>query len=74
MNSSVVTIDSEVMHGAPVFRGTRVPVEFLFHFLETNSTVDDFVDEYPSVKKEDVLAFLNGLKSEFMGHETRLAG
>ena len=58
MNSQVVTIDPEIMHGTPVFGGTRVPVEFLFQFLETNSTVDDFIDEYPTVKKEDVTALL----------------
>lgn len=66
MKSAVVSVDPEVMHGTPVFRGTRVPVEFLFDFIETGSTVDDFVDEYPTVKKEDVIEFLESMKKELV--------
>ena len=69
MSTTAVSIDPEVMHGAPVFRGTRVPVEFLFDFLETDSTVDDFIDEYPTVKKEVVMEYLKSLRKELLSGE-----
>ena len=74
MKSNAVSIDPEVMHGTPVFRGTRVPVETLFDFLETDSTVDDFLYEFPSVKKEVVMDFLGSIKKEFVFHEDNSAG
>jgi uncharacterized protein (DUF433 family) len=54
---SPVTIDAEIMGGAPVFRGTRVPVRILFDHLETGETVDEFLKGYPSVSRERVIAF-----------------
>ena len=62
------------MHGTPVFQGTRVPVETLFDFLETDSTVDDFLYEFPSVDKEVVMDFLNSIKKEFVFHKGNSAG
>jgi uncharacterized protein (DUF433 family) len=46
---SPISIDPEVMSGAPVFRGTRVPVRILFDHLETGETVDDFLEGFPTV-------------------------
>jgi len=42
------------MHGAPVFRGTRVPVEILFEFIADNLTVDEFLRAYPRVERQQV--------------------
>jgi uncharacterized protein (DUF433 family) len=55
---SPVSIDPEVMSGAPVFRGTRVPVRILFDHLETGETVDDFLEGFPTVSRAQVMAFL----------------
>jgi len=74
MNSKAVSIDPEVMHGTPVFRGTRVPVEALFDYLQTESTVDEFVFDFPTVQKAVVMEFLDSLKEEFAFDENRFAG
>lgn len=47
--------DPEIMHGAPVFRGTRVPVQTLFDYLEGGETLEDFLEGFPTVTRD--LAF-----------------
>jgi uncharacterized protein (DUF433 family) len=59
MSNSAVSIDSEVMGGTPCFRGTRVPIQFLLDFLEAGDTIEAFLDDYPSVSREQVVAYLN---------------
>ncbi|MCC6366474.1 MAG: DUF433 domain-containing protein [Bryobacterales bacterium] len=44
--------DPEVMHGTPVFRGTRVPVQTLFDYIENGDTLDDFLEGFPTVSRE----------------------
>ena len=73
MKSNAVSIDPEVMHGAPVFRGTRVPVEALFDYLVSNSTVDEFISDFPTVKKSVINTFLDSLKKEYSFEEARAA-
>lgn len=46
------------MGGTPVFKGTRVPVQSLFDHLELSISVDDFLDDFPTVSKEQVIATL----------------
>jgi uncharacterized protein (DUF433 family) len=58
-----VTIDSEIMSGAPVFRGTRVPVRILFDHLEGGETVEEFLEGFPSVSREQVITFLELVSS-----------
>jgi len=43
--------DPETMHGVPVFRGTRVPVQTLFDYLEGGETLDDFLEGFPTVSR-----------------------
>jgi len=52
------------MSGVPVFAGTRVPVESLFDYLMKGSSLDEFLDCFPSVKREDALIVLNHSKHE----------
>ena len=52
MNYGPINIDSETMSGTPVFTGTRVPVQSLFDYIETGETIDEFLENFPSVKKE----------------------
>jgi uncharacterized protein (DUF433 family) len=55
---ALLTSDPEVLGGRVVFRGTRVPVEILFDNLSDGLTVDEIVESYPSLRKDDVLAVL----------------
>ena len=53
-----ITIDPEVQYGKPVFRGTRVPVETLFWHLEKEISIDEFLEDFPSVTKEQALGVI----------------
>tara|TARA_B100000315_G_scaffold64534_1_gene58571 strand:- start:323 stop:544 length:222 start_codon:yes stop_codon:yes gene_type:complete len=55
---SVAHSDPEILGGTPVFVGTRVPVQSLFDYLESGETVDEFLRQFPSVKREQALAAL----------------
>ena len=50
------------MGGTPVFRGTRVPVQTLFDYLEAGDTIDEFLDGFPSVSRDQVVAFLEAAR------------
>lgn len=53
-----ITVDLETLGGTPVFRGTRVPVSTLFEYLEDNYSLDEFLDEFPSVTRAAAIAVL----------------
>ena len=55
---AVVHSDPEILGGTPVFVGTRVPVKSLFDYLEGGETVDEFLRQFPSVKRAQALAAL----------------
>jgi uncharacterized protein (DUF433 family) len=55
---NVVCIDPEIMSGTPVFNGTRVPIQSLFDWLETE-TLDEFLDNFPSVSREQAIEVLH---------------
>jgi uncharacterized protein (DUF433 family) len=57
-----ITRDAETMHGQPVFRGTRVPVQTLFEYLKGGETLDDFLEGFPTVSRELALAALEEAK------------
>jgi uncharacterized protein (DUF433 family) len=63
MKRSVVTTSPEVMGWTPVFAGTRVPVSTLLDYLEGGESVDDFLEGFPSVPREQVIAFLEETKN-----------
>jgi len=52
------------MGGAPVFAGTRVPVETLFDYLEEGESIDDFIEGFPGVTREQVIAVLEEARSQ----------
>ncbi len=56
--NKVVVQDAEILGGEPVFAGTRVPVKSLFDHLEAGDSVEDFLDGFPSVKREQVITLL----------------
>jgi len=57
-DGSVVHSDPEILSGTPVFVGTRVPVQTLVEYLEGGYSVDEFLDNFPSVRREQINAFL----------------
>ena len=56
--SELITIDQETLGGTPVFKGTRVPVQSLFWHIESGITVDQFLEDFPSVTKEQATKVL----------------
>lgn len=56
--TQLITCDPEIMSGTPVFRGTRVPVDTLFDWLESGFTLDEILDDFPSVSREQAVALL----------------
>jgi uncharacterized protein (DUF433 family) len=54
--------DCEVMHGTPVFRGTRVPAQTLFDYLEGGETLEDFLEGFPTVSREMAVQALEEAK------------
>lgn len=57
-DGSVIHSDPEILSGTPVFVGTRVPVQTLVEYLEGGYSVDEFLDNFPSVRREQINAFL----------------
>jgi uncharacterized protein (DUF433 family) len=58
MAAQVVHSDPEIMSGEPVFVGTRVPIRNLLDYLEGGDSLEDFLDNFPSVTREQAIAFL----------------
>jgi uncharacterized protein (DUF433 family) len=58
ISTDAITIDPEIMSGAPVFKGTRVTIQTMFDYLEDGYTLDEFLESFDWVKKEDALAVL----------------
>src|SRR3954447_11507808 len=56
--TQIVHSDPEIMGGEPVFVGTRVPVHNLFDYLEAGDSLDEFLDQFPSVSREQAVAAL----------------
>jgi uncharacterized protein (DUF433 family) len=66
MKQSVVCRNAEVMGGTAVFYGTRVPVQTLLDYLEAGETIDDFLEGFPSVTREQVIGFLEEAKDRLI--------
>ena len=60
---SVIVSDPEILAGTPVFRGTRVPADSLIDYLEAGDTLDEFLDNFPSVTREAAVAALEEAKA-----------
>jgi uncharacterized protein (DUF433 family) len=66
MKSSVISSSPEVMGGTPVFSGTRVPIENLLDYLEGGESIEDFLEGFPSVSREQVITFLEETKARVL--------
>ena len=58
MSTKVINIDPEILGGTPVFFGTRVPIESLFDHLEDGVSLDEFLDDFPTVGREQAIEVL----------------
>jgi uncharacterized protein (DUF433 family) len=56
--NQIVHSDPDIVSGAPVFVGTRVPVQAFLDYLEGGETIEEFLDDFPSVSREQAVAFL----------------
>lgn len=58
----MVKVDPEIMSGTPCFDGTRVPIQTLMEYLEGGDSIDEFLEGFPTVSREQVIAFLEEAK------------
>jgi uncharacterized protein (DUF433 family) len=62
----IIHSDPEIMGGTPVFVGTRVPLQNLIDYLEGGESIEDFLDGFPSVKHEQVIAVIEAAKLKML--------
>ncbi|MGA2498702.1 MAG: DUF433 domain-containing protein [Tepidisphaeraceae bacterium] len=63
---NIVTRDPEILGGLPCFRGTRVPLQNLFDYLEHNRSIDEFIEDFPTVAREHVVAALEWTRPQLI--------
>jgi uncharacterized protein (DUF433 family) len=66
MNQQVVCRSPDVMGGTPVFCGTRVPIQTLLDYIEAGETIDEFLAGFPSVSRDQVVAFFEQAKARLV--------
>ncbi|HEY0079718.1 MAG TPA: DUF433 domain-containing protein [Pyrinomonadaceae bacterium] len=66
MKASIITSSPDVMGGTPVFAGTRVPVQTLLDYLKAGESIDDFLEGFPTVTREQVIAFLEEAEEQII--------
>ncbi len=64
---SVVVSSPDILGGKPVFAGTRVPIQALFDYLEAGDSLDDFLNDYPTVSREQAQQVLELSKEALIG-------
>ncbi|HEX7178068.1 MAG TPA: DUF433 domain-containing protein [Pyrinomonadaceae bacterium] len=65
-DKSIITSSADVMGGAPVFTGTRVPVQTLLDYLKGGESIDDFLEGFPTVAREQVIALLEEAEEQII--------
>jgi len=63
MNQEIISQSPDIMGGTPVFFGTRVPIQTFLDYLEGGDSIDTFLDGFPTVSREQVIAFLEESKN-----------
>jgi uncharacterized protein (DUF433 family) len=66
MKEPIITASPDVMGGTPVFAKTRVPVQTLLDYLKAGESIDDFLEGFPTVTKEQVIAFLEEAEEQIV--------
>ncbi len=57
-SNKIISRDKEILGGTPVFRGTRVPIKALWDYLKAGDTLEDFLEDFPSVNREQAITLL----------------
>jgi len=57
-SKKIISRDKEILGGTPVFKGTRVPVRALWDYLKAGETVEDFLEDFPSVNREQAIGLI----------------
>lgn len=70
MRKALITSSPDILGGTPVFAGTRVPVQTLIDYLEGGESIDAFLEGFPTVKREQVIAFLEEAKARVVASAT----
>jgi uncharacterized protein (DUF433 family) len=66
MKEPIITASPDIMGGTPVFAKTRVPVQTLLDYLKAGESIDDFLEGFPTVSKEQVVAFLEEAEEQIL--------
>jgi len=66
MKQQIISCSPDILGGTPVFAGTRVPVQTLLDYLEKGESIDEFLKGFPTVKREQVIAFLEEAKDRMV--------
>jgi uncharacterized protein (DUF433 family) len=66
-NTPIISASPDIMSGTPVFAGTRVPVQTLLDYLKAGESIDDFLDGFPTVTREQVIALLEEAGKQLVG-------
>ena len=66
MKEPIITASPDIMGGTPVFAKTRVPVQTLLDYLKAGESIDDFLEGFPTVTKEQVIAFLEEAEEQIV--------
>ena len=64
-----MTCSKDILGGTPVFKGTRVPVRALFDYLEAGRSLDEFLDDFPSVSKSQAVGLIKHFKANVLTRE-----
>lgn len=67
--TDLINRSDEILGGTPVFAGTRVPVQTLFDYLEEGDSLDEFLDDFPSVTREHAVTVLEKMKDVFLAQD-----
>lgn len=73
MERRVIDIDPEILRGTPVFHGTKVPIRILFDYLETGESIKAFLEDFESVRKEQVIRVLE-MSQKLIESSTEILG
>ena len=66
-SANIIVKDPEILGGTPVFRGTRVPFQALLDYLEGGQTLAEFLEDFPTVTREQAVAALEAAKTLLVG-------
>jgi uncharacterized protein (DUF433 family) len=66
MHTQLIKSDPEIMSGVPCFIGTRVPVKHLFDYFEGSSSIEDFLEDFPTVSRDRAIAVLEAARERLL--------